>query len=270
MKRCISLMVFAIWTVYSVSALAIELDPIWDIHMNPKSPAVNNAFDRLDAGGELPANPRDFSRLMMRWDLTGVSGIVGDATLRMTVSNQRTYNRVLEVFKIKSGNGGWTETNVTPALGPGGTPWVGDLGGGIEDDAMGPNSTGMGQALATDGYEGAGGLNALDAINFISLSLVDGDTIEFTIVQSVIQQWLTDPDGSIGINAGLVIRDSNEDSFNGPGGGSDFFLFHSREGADGNRPKLIFQVPEPSSLVLAGMGLAGLLLCLWRKRNRKA
>ena len=56
-----------------------------------------------------------------------------------------------------------------------------------------------------------------------------------------------------------------------PGAGIMQVVFYPKDNPVADRhPMLTFAIPEPSSLVLAGMGLAGLLLCLWRKRNRKA
>ena len=284
MKRCIPLLVFTIVAVLVPTAWAIELVPTNDDDPTPRPGNgtthtmrnINRLFIAGETGGTPPgAAPYDYGRGIMHWDLTGVSGISGDAILRLTVVRDRAYDGTLDVYKIKAANAGWNEDDVDAQdlSHLGGVPWVGgELLSALNTLQVDGGTNGSGMANADDGFEGvtAGDLNPIASHTYIDLSGGDcvGCTFDITIPGQVVQEWINNPSG----NAGIIFMDRNEEAFsNANVVVESYFVLASRNHADANlHPLLIFQVPEPSSLLLAGMGLAGLLLCLWRKKNRKA
>ena len=282
------LFVFAIIAILSPSASAIELIVTDDATPNARPGDAsgnmggrgNNPYGFLGAETVNPAgNYVENERILMKWDLTGVAGIAGDATVRLMLHRDRGRSIAAELYKIKANNAAWTENTLTPDTIDGSNGWNGGVMLSAETGNLTTSglSSGTGMAAADDGYEGAtaGDLTPLDTVNWTpgqeqgGGACADGECggafVTWTVPQSVVQGWINDSSS----NAGLILIQGNET--NNPGA---FWVPYSKDGsndffqANMSEPTLIFDVPEPGSVFLLSLGVLCLVATRRRQRSR--
>ena len=282
MKRFVAfLFAFAIIAILIPSASAVELLVTDDASPNARP------GDGSGGQGGRGSNPFGFlgaetvsvdfvesERVLMKWDLTGVAGIAGDATLRLIMHNDRG-GGTAELYKIKASNAAWTEGTLSPGTIDGSNGWNGGMMLSAETGDLRTSGLSDGdlQANADDGFEGVNngdtaavassvwtGGQKQDGSGACAAGDCAGETWNITIPGAVIQNWINNPAD----NGGLIMMDHDETNHTG----SFYMVTLSKDNNNGDTtlgPTLIFDVPEPGSVFLLSLGA----LCLVATRRRQ-
>ena len=194
----------------------------------------------------------DGAGAVLYWDMSQYAGMTvqGDATLTAKVVGVGT-PATIGVYEVFDDNADWATpgeridywnrdqaANLNPSAPGNGDPWLDDSGSAVANyrGAIDPNSP-------------------LDTLS--TAGVVNDDLVTWTIPAAVLQSWIDNPS----LNAGLMLTKTVD-------GGSHFYL----SGTLGSyAPNLSFEVsavPEPSSFVLAGLGLVGLAGLGLRRRKK--
>ena len=194
---------------------------------------------------------------LVRFDITSLAGqfsTIDGVTLRLFV-NFLEGSDTIQAFRLADANAGWVEGTETTA--PGGDP---------PDIGM---STWNQRVQGSENWAGSPGASSAGT-DYLT-PLIGSAPFDATIVDlvfsdvSFIETWTT------GTNAGLFLRTQNESD-------GSVIRFHSSEAIDDLfHPELIIDftpvsgppsIPEPSTWLLFGVGVIGILGFGWRRQKR--
>jgi len=173
---------------------------------------------------------------LIKWDVTGIPAgqAISNATMTLTARyNQTAVARAIEVYRSTKP---WTELGAT----------------GVKYDGTNNWATINGDYVGTTGVQGTNPYATLLNVG----NTTAGQTFSWDVT-NLVSQWYA---GTY-LNYGMELKATN----------GDWTMFASREASTTSwRPTLVVTyapVPEPSTLILLGCGLAGLLAYAWRKRK---